>query len=238
MAKVILTNCRILVGSQELTSEANVVNLETKREIHDTTTFGSQGWKNKTPGLPDTEGTVEGFLPTTDWNLDAHLFAQVSVQEIPVSFSEDKDEADDVYFLTAAVTYSPNTGAAVGEPHKWSAGVAGKGPLTKGLIIKTGAVTTGSGGGTAFNLGAVTTGKKLYAIVHCIAAAGTSVALKIQSDDAMGMASPVDRITFTTLTAVGSQLATADAPITDTWYRVYWTVVGGSFTIFVGLGIR
>lgn len=238
MAKTILTNCRIMAGAYELHKEANTVELDHKvGEIHDTTTFDDEGAKDKTPGMEETSATCEGFWPTDDRDLDAGLFGEVGLDDTPISISEDDDEGDQVYFMLGAISYSPG-GGEVGQPHKWSADIGGKGKLILGQILKIGEITGGPTGGTAFELGAVSATQKLYAVCHVYEANGTNLAGAIQSDDLEGMGSPAARITFTAFTDVGAEMKEEDGAITDTWYRYYWTATGGTFKVFVAAGIK
>ncbi|SCL43268.1 hypothetical protein GA0074692_6797 [Micromonospora pallida] len=66
-----------------------------------------------------------------------------------------------------------------------------------------------------------------------------SVTVTIQSDDAAGMATPTDRLTFTAATVAGGQTLRLAGPITDTYYRATWTVSGTtpSFLFVVALGL-
>jgi hypothetical protein len=76
----------------------------------------------------------------------------------------------------------------------------------------------------------------------CWPSAGTNptLDLKIQSDDAQAMSSPIDRITFDQMTTVGAQWKELAGPITDTWWRVNYTLGGidPSFVIAVVIGIK
>ena len=144
-------------------------------------------------------------------------------------------------FQTALSEYSP--GAPVGEILAFSvSGEASSGPLVRGTILHN-ATRTANGQGSAFQVGAVGASQKLYAALHVVAASGTTPTLDVivQSDDAMGMASPTNRITFAQASAIGAQWATPVAgAITDDWWRVDYTIGGGgpSFTFVCIIGIQ
>ena len=87
-------------------------------------------------------------------------------------------------------------------------------------------------------LGAVASGQIVAASLHVIAASGTSLDVTVESDSTSGMSSPTTQLTFAQATAIGGQFLSAVGPITDDWWRVSWTVVGGSFTFVVAIGIR
>jgi len=105
-----------------------------------------------------------------------------------------------------------------------------------GEITKTSTYT-----GNGKELGAVASGEKLYSFAHVIDVSGTSPTLDItvESDADNSFSSPATRITHTQFTDTGSEMKTADGPITDTWFRVKYTIGGDSpsFKMIVGLGI-
>jgi hypothetical protein len=79
--------------------------------------------------------------------------------------------------------------------------------------------------------------------VHVLSVAGTapSITVSVESDDASGFASATTRLTFDAATAVGGQILRTDgSAITDTWWRVAWTIAGTtpSFLFASVLGIR
>ena len=105
------------------------------------------------------------------------------------------------------------------------------------LTLSATNVTTTGAKGTGVLLGAVGATQYLYATVHCLTA-GTTVTIKIQSDDNAGFTSPTDRITLSAITATGGTWVTRLAgSITDTYYRFNVTAVTGTFTLAGAIGI-
>jgi len=109
--------------------------------------------------------------------------------------------------------------------------------LVDGTILLPAISKVATGNGVARQLGAVAANQRLYVAMHILALVGTSVVLKVQSDDNGGMTTPIDRITSSAFTAVGSAWAELDGPITDDWWRATWTLVGTSFTALLVAGI-
>jgi hypothetical protein len=69
-------------------------------------------------------------------------------------------------------------------------------------------------------------------------AAGTNLAVKVQSDDNGGFSSATDRITFSTVSASGWQLGSvAGNLVTETFWRVTGTIGTGTFPWFCAFGI-
>lgn len=115
----------------------------------------------------------------------------------------------------------------------WVGAVRGVVAAGKGAVSATGAV------GAGVQLGAVGAGKYLYATVH-VFTAGTTITLKVESDDNSGFTTPTSRIaTIGPITAVGGVWATRVAgPITDTYYRFNVTAVTGSYSLAGAIGIK
>ena len=63
---------------------------------------------------------------------------------------------------------------------------------------------------------------------------------KSQSDDNSSFTSPTDRITFSNITAIGADYQSAAGAITDTYYRLNYTISGTSpsFSIHATIGIE
>ena len=125
----------------------------------------------------------------------------------------------------------------------WTGTAKSSWPLVRGTIAHPpGTARTASGTGTGLQLGAVPAGRRLYAALHVLSVAGTtpSITVTVESDDANTFASATTRLTFDAATAAGGQvLRTTGDAITDTWFRVTWTISGTSpsFLFVVALGI-
>jgi hypothetical protein len=113
-----------------------------------------------------------------------------------------------------------------------------------GYAVATALVTTVSpnvGTGFKVNIISLNPASKAYALLHVFSASsGDTLDVKVQSDVDDTFASATDVITFTQATAAGSELKTADGPVTDTWWRVSFTIAGNgseSFSFAVSFGI-
>jgi hypothetical protein len=98
--------------------------------------------------------------------------------------------------------------------------------------------TTAGLTGTAIAMTGPTAAQSMYACLHVTAAAGTNLVVKVQSDDAIGFPSPTDRITFSTMSAVGSQWSSVVGNLsTETHWRILCTITSGTFTFLAGFGV-
>lgn len=241
-------NVKVYSGGYDLSGYSNKAELSYEYDEVETTVFGD-ATHHGIPGLAKLGFSLEGLASadatsTATWESDDILAARLgSATNYPMTWAPQTGaDGEPAYFAeTLLLSYAP--GGAVGEAHAFSASGGGVGTaLVRGTIMATGAKTS-TANGTARQLGAVSATQKLYAVLHVFAVSGTDPTLDVivASDDAVGMASPTTRLTFTQRTAIGAQFITPVAgAITDTYYRVGWTIGGTNtpnFTFAVVVGI-
>ncbi|QFZ75099.1 hypothetical protein GFH48_19120 [Streptomyces fagopyri] len=244
MGKTILTNVRAFAVGADLTSNANKVELSAEVEDKDATNYGSQGWKEVMGGLASAELSAEGQWEAFDPSkVDDASWSQLGgVGPWSVSANNAANVGDLAYFM-GALRSDYKLFDAVGEIAPWSGTAKSNWPLVRGQFAHPpGTARTATGTGTGLNLGAVALGKRMYASLHVLSAAGTTPSLtaRIESSVDNTFASPTTRLTFTAATASGGQiLRTAGTAITDTWWRVAWTISGTtpSFLFVSALGV-
>ena len=238
MSKTILTNVRTFAVAVDLTSQSNKVEISTEVEDKDSTNYASQGWKEVLGGLGSA---WEAGDPT---KVDDASWAQLGGVG-PWSISANNGAAvGDLAYFTSALRSDYKLFDAVGEVAPWSGTAKSSWPLVRGQFAHPpGTARTASGTGTGLNLGAVATGKRMYAAVHVLSASGATPSLtaRVESSVDNTFASPTTRLTFAAATTAGGQaLRTDGTAITDTWWRIAWTISGTTPSfLFVGsLGIR
>lgn len=245
MAKTILTNVRTFAGGVDLTGASNKVELSSEVEDKDTTNYASQGYKEVIGGLGSAEISAEGQWEAGDpTKVDDASWAQLG-SVIPWSVSANNGAAvGDLAYVVSALRSSYTLFDAVGEVAPWSGDAKSSWPLVRGQFAHPpGTARTATGTGTGLDLGAVTAGQRMYAALHVLSASGTtpSITAHVESAPDNTFAAPTTRLTFTTATAAGGQaLRTDGTAITDTWWRVAWTISGTtpSFLFVASLGIR
>ncbi len=247
MSKMIFLDSRIFVGGADLSGSSSKVMIGEEWEAKPTTNFRSGGATEVVAGLGKIEASGEGQWEVGDASrVDDAMWASRRVVE-PWSVAPDgtSDLAPgNLMYLTSALRTQARLWGAVGEVAGWNATAKGSKPLVRGQSAHaSGVPRTATGNGTAVQLGSLPAGRKLYANLHVLSVAGTSapsIAVKVQSDDAVGFPSATDRGSFTTRTAIGGEQIEIAAPITDDWWRVAWTItgVGPSFLFLVSFGIE
>lgn len=245
MSKTILVGVRAFTVGLDLTSNSNKIELSAEVEDKDSTNFGSGGWKEVMGGLASAEISGEGQWEAGDpAKVDDASWANLGGVG-PWSISANNGAAvGDLAYLTNAMQASYKLGEAVGEIAPWASTAKSNWPLVRGQFAHPpGTARTATGTGAGLNLGAVPAGKRLYAALHVLSAAGTTPSLtaRVESSADNTFAAPTTRLTFNAATAIGGQiLRTTGSAITDPWWRVAWTITGTtpSFLFVASLGIQ
>lgn len=249
-----LIDARVYAGPANLSGQTNKVEFSAEAEELDKTVFEpanipDRGWKERASGLLDSKIMVGGhWFAGDDGQVDDAMFNGLRTRMpwtiVPQSLLG-VATVGDTALLTQALNSKYTLLGDIGKLAPFEASAAGSWPVARGALAHPpGTARTATGDGTAVQLGAVPAGQYLYASLHVLSIAGTStptITVKIQSDDAAGMASPTDRITFTAATTLanGHQIQRLAGPLTDTHYRASWTITGTtpSFLFLVAFGI-
>lgn len=230
MAKFVLENVRMFSGGADLTSRSNRVEVSMEAESKDSTSFVPTGpvWHEELPGIKSSTITAAGQWEAGDLSMvDDHSWAGLGAIA-PVTVAP-RTAADGVLaYLTAYNRQAYSLGGSVGDVIPWSGNWNGTWGLAKGIILATPTPRTATGSGSVFQLPAVLAGQYLVGTLHLMSLTGTtpSVAATVQSSAVVGMTSPTTRLTFNTQSAIGGQVFRIAGPITDTYYRLNYTIAG------------
>lgn len=241
---LILLDARLFAVGADFSGVSNKIELSAEHEVKERTNYRSGGYKEVKAGLASAEISAEGQWEAGDPSLvDNASWAAMGGTGPYTACAEDSIVGALAYFMNG-MRQNFKFGDAVGEINPWSGTVKSSWPLVRGQIAHPpGTPRTVTGTGTALNLGAVAAGKRLYAALHVLSVAGTtpSITARVESDDAAGMSSPTTRLTFGAATAVGGEILRSDGTaITDTHYRLAWTISGTtpSFMFAAAIGIQ
>ncbi|MFI1001987.1 hypothetical protein ACIP10_15335 [Streptomyces galbus] len=245
MSKTILTNVRAFAVGADLTGASNKIELSAEVEDKDATNYASQGWKEVLGGLASAEISGEGQWEAGDpTKVDDASWAQLGgVGPWSVSANNAANVGDLAYF-TNALRSAYTVFDAVGEIAPWSGTAKSSWPLVRGQFAHPpGTARTANGTGTGLQIGAVPAGRRMFAALHVLSASGTTPSLtaRVESSVDNTFGSPTTRLTFAAASAAGGQaLRTDGTAITDTWWRIAWTITGTtpSFLFVAALGIQ
>lgn len=243
MAISVSTNAKIYLGQYDLSGHTNQATLSYGREVHDITVFGDTTRK-RLGGLYSATFNASGFWEaggaTTGYTDEAGN-SYLGVAGVPLTVGPDGGSAGSVAHIINSITgdYTP-LNAPHGQPMPFTiSGQGGGVHWGKGNFLGN-ATATGTGNGSAVQVGAVGASQKLYASLHILAVSGgPSITVKVQSDDNSNFTSATDRITFTAQTAVGYEIKNVAGAITDDYWRYSISAFSGtsvSFVLAVGIG--
>jgi hypothetical protein len=245
MGKSVLTNVRCFAVAVDLTGNSNKIELSSEAEAKDATNHGSGGFKEVLGGLASAEISGEGQWEAGDPSkVDDGSWSQLGgVGPWSISANNSASVGALAYF-TQAMRSDYKLGGEVGEVAPWTGTAKSNWPLVRGQFAHPpGTARTATGTGTALQVGAVATGKRMYAALHVLSVAGTtpSITARVESSVDNTFAAPTTRLTFTAATVAGGQaLRTDGTAITDTWWRIVWTISGTtpSFMFAASLGVQ
>jgi hypothetical protein len=241
----VLLGCNIYLDGADLTGFSNKAEFGATANKLTRTTFGDSGSNTYVGGLFDGKADCDGFFQAGDLSMpdDAWWNALSSPNIALTMLSASTGAAGDLAYLTRGQVTSYQPGAKVGELLAWSSSMATNWPDVRGKILHPqGTARTASGNGTGVQLGAVSASQRMYANLHVLSISGTStptITVTVQSDTSNAFSAPNTRISFNAATALGGQTGSALGAITDTWWRVTWTITGAtpSFLFAVSAGI-
>lgn len=241
MAHSVLEDVGLLIDGFDMSGDANAVALSWGNEIQDDTTFGSGGVREKKPGLSGGTFEHQGYWEGGVGLVDDELFAALGIANTEMSIVPDGLTAGNKAFFGSVVQGEYSPGGSVGEI--FSFGLSGEldGALVDGILLEY-STQTSTGAGSNIQHGAASAAQIVYAALHVLVVSGTSPTLDVllESDDSGGFGSAVTRITFAQATGRTAEAQQVVGPITDDFWRVSWTIAGGSpsFLFAVVLGIQ
>ena len=223
----IIKDRKVYLGGVDLSGDENEVSLTLEFDMKECTTFPDSAHVNA-PGLSKVTLNQKGFVSFGEGLVDETLVARLGKAGVPVSVTQKGGLAGEIAYFTKAwgSSYAPRM--AVGELPSFDFNMAqAGGAVIRGTILMVKAtLANGAHQGTAFNLGAVPEGSKMYAALHVFDGSASG---SIQIDG-------TDKITFEQTAGPGSLYKVVDGPIAGAQWRAVITAVGPS-TVFVVAGI-
>lgn len=248
MAEQAVINAFAYLGGHDFTGDINQWSMDGGAEAKVKTTFGSaklNGGRNEYKmGLKTTALAMSGFTDMSATGQDVELFTAYSARTARVvTIGNDEVEGSPCCMAQQLTgSYTPGGGGAVGElsAFSWNGFGSDSAGGVRGVLLKeTGTVSATGATGTGVQIGAVSATQYLYATLHLLGTAGTTITVVLESDDNAGFTSATTRITFGPLTAVGGTWATPVAgSITDTYWRFRVTAITGTWTVAGAAGIQ
>lgn len=244
MATVVLTNSKLYVAQFDFSGQFNSLGLNYDAEALDETVFGNDTRSNRA-GLKTFSYDHRGFFdPNTGVDgIDEEMHGNVGLENVVMTIAPETGADGERAYSGEIVQTQYSPGGAVGELLQFSVtGAATDTPIPATIMHDALSAESATGNGTKRQLGDIDAGQKIYAAVHLTAATAlTSLDIDIESDADASAGGETVRGSFTQLTGLGSEyilVHDGDAStISDTWWRVAWTLVGTDATFIVTIGI-
>lgn len=220
-------------ASCRITDYTGTVDVDAK----ETTTVCSTGWSEFIAGIKRWQLDVNGFVDFDADNVDSKLGVSGALggSIIPVTVCPTANGGADgeIAFTGRGLeTQYQILSGAPGEIAPFSLTAMGLSqPLVRGTVLSaSGTARTVSGSGTGRLLGALSATQSMFLALHVVAISGTpTFSVVLESDDNALFTSPTTRLTSASYSAAtGSEWQSVPGAITDTYWRVKWTVTGGT----------
>lgn len=240
-----LTDARIYLAQYDISGDLNQIAVSVTNDALPDETFG-QVAHTKKPGLPTIKANISGFskFNATALNaIDGRIEGNLSVVDIPLTFAKTGNIGENSFFFKSMLANFVRDGS-IGQLLKFKCDAEATGTnvnLVRATIMEDGKTSRVAAGNSATQtLGAVLSTQKVYAALHVTAFVGTDITFTIKH-------ATTDFATITGMTAFAQVTAPTSeywlpvaGPITDTFFRVYWTTSGGftSFSAIVSIGIQ
>lgn len=228
-------NINVFFGGYDLTSDTNQLDVgSATADVKDKTNMGSLGWTEGVIGLKRAQLQLMTMLNTANGEVVLSTAPGLTFPLTAIDSSGTAASvavASDPAVFTNALCTKMEMPFKVGEIAMLNGDFTTKGPvpLIDGKVLLPQVLTGTGANGSAVTLGAVASGRSVYAAFHVFGVAGSStptMLCKVQSAPLSNFASPTDRITFTNATAVGAELKSTAGAITDTFWRVVYSFTG------------
>lgn len=229
----ILRDCAIWYGGYDLTSTASEVSLESSFATVPVTTFGDSGNVKNIAGLEDAQVSVMTFLDTsvTDPAVWAERGGAIELLTMVAFPTGGTVTAGDRTYSVRGLLKSEKQMMKIGDAAKLDAQLMGAQPegVMGGMVLSPSTAVTASGNGSAVQLGAQAAGQTVYFGIHVLAVSGNrTITAKLQSASSSGFGTPNDRVTLSSINAIGSGFGSSTTATTDTYWRVSYTIGGSS----------
>lgn len=243
MGTLAITNAYAFVGGHDFTGDMNTWRLGGEADAEECTNMRSGGWREYKLGLKKSMLELGGHWQSEAADaVDPETFDNMGVANRVITTGQLETEGEPA-FIHRGMQADYTVGGDLGRisPFRVTAnGTDGPtGVVRGGLAVKKTTITTTGAKGTALNLGLIGAGRHLYATLHLLGTAGTSITAQVESDEDNTWSSATSRIAFGAQTVAngywGARVAGAIA--NDDWFRLNVTAITGTWVIACAIGI-
>lgn len=243
MAAGVLTDVTLLVNGLDMSPFSGEFTFDEMVAMEEANNFAGRGYQIVLPGLFSAAATINGHADFASGAVSSTFNssssgAQTGVAVLPAGSGS--VEGSQCSFMSGRLQSMKMLTGNVGSVAGFGMAFVSDAAEVEGFVSAPLASRTTSGLTTTGQqiVGGVPDGKRMYAALHVTAAAGTDLAVKIQSDDNADFTSATDRVTFSTVSATGWQFGSVAGPLTgETYWRTVVTIASSTFTFATVLGV-
>lgn len=236
MAKDIALDRVVYADGVDLTGVANKVDWPEEVAVLPCNTYADGDYEVSQAGIRKSTVAYEGYL--TDTMLVQR--ALLGNNGVTITSAASPGTAGASAFMVSGLAAKWAPDSQIGNMQKVTGMFEGQGPLgtTSGKLVLTGTVVSAGASSAGQQLaGGIVSGGHLVTTLHCLAVTGgPTVTAIIESASASNFPSPTTVATFVDVTAVGAQKLAVAGPITDTWFRITYTIDTGTATLACAVG--
>lgn len=243
MSTLAVLNAYVYSGARDFTGDINEWRLACEAEAKECSNFRSNGWREYKLGRRTSAFEMSGhYQSDTADAVDPHIFDNLGVTNQVITTGDVETEGQPAYMHRGMQVTADFFGAhgEIAPFRVTGSGTDGPTGVVRGqLAVAKQTISTTGAKGTALNLGLVGSGQYLYATLHLVGTAGSSITAIVESDEDNTFSSATTRISFGAQTAVGGYWGTrvAGAIADDDWFRVNVSAVSGSWSVAAAIGI-
>jgi hypothetical protein len=235
----VLYDAEVIVGPFLASGDHNTINLTLNQEVVSVPPVFGDTNRRVLPGVYNILAEGEGLYQAgaSPQGIATFLQTRLGVLRGPdiMTVAPSKVDGEEAYIFQG-VQEGLSHGGRHGKVNRFRVSTRGAYRYVAGTRLLRG-TQTAAGNGVARQLGSVGATQSVFAAMHVYAFNGTTMTMKIQSDNAVGFPSAADQLIFPAVTGVDSKWAEAAGVLTDDWWRASWTFTGTSFAASVVVGI-
>lgn len=233
MAHFVATDQRLYVDQYDLSGDVTTNGPTFTQDAVNATTHGNNSMVYL-PGLRSASYSVAGYA---DFAADANFDALNGNTTLLVTMTPDGDTEGSaaLVFQSIRTSFTPIAGSIGGMAELSVAGQVDE-VFAGGYILHPKTARTSSSQTTGVQVGALNGGTAV-ANLHVFAGTASTLDVTIESDNSAGFPSATTRGTFTQATGATAEQITITSAGSDDYWRVAYTVGGGTWTFAVSLGI-
>ena len=234
MAHLVATDAKLYVNEWDVSSHITALGGSLTQDAVEATTMGNTA-RVYVPGLKSGSISHSGLLDFADDASYEMLSSFSGTAIFSVTPDGDTEGTRALLGQFLRTTWTPAE-FSIGDIASFTLSGQPTDIAASGYVLHPKTARTSTSNTTGVQVGALSGGTG-YAALHVFSGTASTLDVVIQSDDNAGFTSASNRVTFTQATGATSEWKTVTSAGSDDYWRVSYTVGGGTWTFAVTFGI-